>query len=155
VSRGSDGTRQSTYALPEIVTPVPDPDGLDAEHWKALRDERLVVQRCKECGSWQWGPEWVCCRCQSFELAWQEIPQEDGAYRGLVYSWSRVRHATHERLRDATPYIVVLVSLPAAGGLRMAGNLMEDPNREVVIGTPVRAVFEHHENFTLVQWADQ
>ena len=38
----------------------------------------------------------------------------------------------------------------------MVGNLLGDPRQEVLIGAPVRAVFEHHEgeqtNYTLVQW---
>jgi uncharacterized OB-fold protein len=62
----------------------------------------------------------------------------------------------HPALREHGPYIVVVVELPHAGKVRMLGNLLGDPRQEVVIGAPVEAVFEHHNDaeppFTLVQW---
>ena len=54
------------------------------------------------------------------------------------------------------PYIVVLVELPQAGNIRMVGNLLGDPQQDIVIGSEVEAVFEDHDDvdppFTLVQW---
>jgi hypothetical protein len=50
------------------------------------------------------------------------------------------------------PYVVVLVSLPAADGVRMVGNLLGDPMDDVTIGATVRAVIEAHDGYSLVQW---
>jgi uncharacterized OB-fold protein len=76
--------------------------------------------------------------------------------RGQIYSWERAWHPVHPALKDAGPYVVVLVELPHAGGIRMIGNLLGDPHQEVRIGAAVEAVFEHHETgptpYTLVQW---
>ena len=51
---------------------------------------------------------------------------------------------------------MVLVELPDAGDVRMAGNLLGDPGQDVVIGAEVEAVFEDHgegdKAYTLVQW---
>jgi hypothetical protein len=62
----------------------------------------------------------------------------------------------HPALRGHGPYLVVLVELPAAGGVRMVGNLLGDPMQTVQIGAVVEAVFEPHDDaappFTLVQW---
>ena len=62
----------------------------------------------------------------------------------------------HPALRGHRPYIVVLVELPQAGGVRMIGNLLGDPEQVVSIGAAVDAVFEPHDDatppFTLVQW---
>ncbi|MCA9821810.1 MAG: OB-fold domain-containing protein, partial [Dehalococcoidia bacterium] len=58
-------------------------------------------------------------------------------------------------LKDALPYLTVLIELPQAGNIRMVGNLLGDPEQEVVIGSEVEAVFEDHggdEPYTLVQW---
>jgi uncharacterized OB-fold protein len=66
-----------------------------------------------------------------------------------------VWHPVHPALKDAGPYLVVLVELPHAGNIRMIGNLLGDPQQSVRIGTAVAAVFEHHEGaqpYTLVQW---
>lgn len=140
------------FALPERLTPVPDASGLDAPYWEAVRDGRLVVQRCTRCEAWQWAPEWVCHECHSFDVGWDEVPRDGADYRGVVYSWERVWHPTDRGLSDAVPYVAVLVALPSAGGLRMIGNLVGDQQAPVVIGTPVRAVFEQHDSYALVQW---
>ena len=73
--------------------------------------------------------------------------------RGRVYSWERVWHPVHPALKDACPYMVVLVELPDAGNVRMVGNLAGDPRADLPIGAAVEAVFEDHpEGHTLVQW---
>ena len=141
-----------TYHLPaSMPRPVAEPDGLDAPYWESTRQGELRVQRCRSCQGWQWGPEWICHRCLSFDLTWERV---EG--RGLIYSWERAWHPVHPALRGHRPYIVVLVELPQAGGVRMIGNLLGDPEQVVSIGAAVDAVFEPHDDatppFTLVQW---
>ena len=136
--------------LPEGM-PRPVGDELTEPFWAAAREERLLVQRCGACGAWQWGPEWCCHACRSFDIGWAEVPP-----RGRIYSWERNYHAVHPSLRGHDPYIVVLVELPDAGNVRMVGNLLGDPMQEICIGAEVEAVFEHHDEaepaYTLVQW---
>lgn len=140
------------FLLPELARPAPDAQGLDQAYWQALRDEILVVQRCISCRRWQWGPLWICSHCHSFELSWEEVPAPSGCYVGEIYSWERVWHPTTPALAGHTPYTVVLIALPSAGGVRMIGNLTADRDTRVTIGALVTAVFEHHELFTLVHW---
>ena len=75
---------------------------------------------------------------------------------GTIYSWERVWHPVHPALKAHGPYLVVLVELPHADGIRMLGNLLGDPRQAVTIGAPVEAVFEPHDDakvpFTLVHW---
>jgi uncharacterized OB-fold protein len=140
------------YYLPVgLPQPVPAPDGLGAEFWEATRRHELVVQRCNACRSWQWGPEFVCHACHSFDLGYERV-----SGRGRIFSWERAWYPVHPALKDSLPYIVVLVELPDASNVRMVGNLLGDPRAEVVIGAEVEAVFEDHHDaeppFTLVQW---
>jgi uncharacterized OB-fold protein len=62
----------------------------------------------------------------------------------------------HPALRESVPYVVVLVELPHAGGVRLVGNLCDDPTGDIEIGGEVEAVFEDHDDhqppYTLVQW---
>lgn len=138
----------SDFYLPEGL-PVPSsaPDGLSQSYWDGTKQRKLMVQKCRGCGAWQWGPEWVCHRCHSFDLGWQEI---EG--KGRIYSYQRPHHPVHPALNGHGPYIVVLVELPQYGNIRMVGNLLGDPLQQVKIGAPVEAVFEPHAEFTLVQW---
>lgn len=141
----------TSYLPPGLPVPVARPDGLDAPYWEAARRHRLVVQRCVACRTWQWGPDDICHRCRSFELGFEEV-----APSGVLYSWQRVWHPVHPALGPAVPYVVALVELPQAGGVRMVGNLLGDPRAAVAIGTTVDAVFEDHDTteppYTLVQW---
>lgn len=138
--------------LPDgLPAPVPESDGLSAPFWEGLRKGRLLLQCCASCGTWQWGPEWICHRCHSFDLDWREAEPV-----GEIASVVRVWHPAHPALRGAGPYRLVLVELPAAGRVRMIGNLLGDPMREAKIGARVRGVFEHHLErdpaYTLLQW---
>ena len=139
------------YLNPGLPKPVPAPDGLDAPFWEAAAEGRLVMQRCQSCGRWQWGPEWICHRCFSTELAFEEMPQV-----GRIYSFERVWHPVHPALKDQGAYLVVLVEFPEQDDVRIVGNLIGDPEQEVEIGAEVRAVFEHHQDddpsYTLIHW---
>ena len=139
------------YLAPGLPQPMASPDGLDAPFWKGLEQGELVVQKCGDCGTWQWGPEWICHECLSDDLGF-----EVRAGEGRIFSYERVWHPVHPALIEQGPYLVVLVELSGAGNVRIIGNLLGDPHQEVVIGAPVTAVFEHHRDaeppFTLLQW---
>jgi uncharacterized OB-fold protein len=140
----------TTTALP-VGLPAPAIETLTQPYWEGARAGKLVIQRCRGCGAHQWGPEFICHRCHSFDLGWDEV-----APRGRIYSWERPHHPVHPALNDHGPYIVVLVELPHAGNVRMVGNLLGDPMQPVPIGAEVEAVFEPHDAadppYTLVQW---
>ena len=145
-------TSSADFYLPEgLPIPVPEPDGLSAPYWEGLRRGELLVQRCTACGGWQWGPEWICHRCHSFDVAWTAIQG-----RGRIYSWTRSFHPVHPALKEHPLYLIVVVELPGAGNIRMLGNLLGDPHQTVQIGADVMAVFEHHPDaqppYSLVQW---
>ena len=141
----------STYLPKGLTQPAPMRDGLDLPYWEGAREHELRVQRCSDCGTHQWGPEWMCHACQSFDVEWVAVKPT-----ARIYSWQRVYHPVHPALADHGPYIVVLVELPHADNLRMLGNLLGDPMQEIVIGSDVEAFFEDHDDgsppFTLVQW---
>ena len=143
-----------SYLNSGLPAPVAAADGLDAPFWAGLETNELHLQRCQSCQKFQWGPEWVCHRCLSFDLAFAPVTAE-----GVIYSFERVWHPVHPALTKQGPYLVVLVELPQADNVRLVGNLLGDPEQVVAIGTAVRGVFEHHRDsdagtspFTLLQW---
>jgi len=132
--------------------PAPQADALSQPYWDGLRRHRLLVQRCSHCNTWQWGPEWLCHRCHAFDPDWVEVSPH-----GVIETFARVWHPAHPALATHGPYLVVLVALPGADGIRMVGNLLGDPLRPVRIGAAVSGRFEDHADaaapFTLLQWA--
>jgi uncharacterized protein len=140
-----------SYLPSNLAFLVPQVDDLSAPYWKGLRENQLLVQRCKACATWQFGPEWICHACHAFDPSWQAVRA-----RGRIYSWERVWHSVQPGLKNHGPYLVVLVELEEAGKIRMLGNLLGDPTQEVVIGAEVEGVFEHHleaqPSYSLLQW---
>ena len=137
-----------SYLKPGLPAPVIENDRLDAPYWEGTRRGELWVQRCTKCRAWQWGPEWICHKCLSFEMGWERV---EG--RGRIYSWVRIWNPVHPALREACPYIALVVELPDADNVRIVGNLLGDPRQEPPFDAAVEAVFEDHdEGYTLVQW---
>jgi uncharacterized OB-fold protein len=143
----------SNHYLPEgLQAPAPDSDQVAAPFWEGLRQGRLLVQRCMACRTWQFGPEFICYRCHSFDPAWVEVSPE-----GRIYSWERVWHPVHPALKDRGAYLAVLIELPHAGGVRLVGNLLGDVHQAVRIGDRVQGRFEDHANaaphpYSLLHW---
>lgn len=141
----------SGYLVPGLPIPVASPDGRDKPYWEGLANDRLLLQRCRSCGGWQWGPEYICHHCLGDDLGFEEVAPE-----GVIYSHERVWHPVHPALKAQGPYVVVLVELPQAGNVRLVGNLLGDPHQPLLIGARVRGVFEHHADsqpaYTLLQW---
>jgi len=143
----SHNSTTTSYFPEGMPLPAPMPDGLDAPFWEGTKRHKLLTQRCQACSSFQFGPEWICHKCRSGEIAWVEC-----SGRGKVYAFERVWHPVHKALKDSVPYLIVLVELPDAGNVRMVGNLLGDPRQDVKIGDAVSAVWEDHADVTLVQW---
>ena len=141
-----------SYLSPGLPAPVAARDGLDAPFWDGLANDKLLLQRCQSCERWQWGAEWVCHRCRSFDLTFEETEAT-----GIIYSHQRVWHPVHPALNEHGPFVIVLVELPHADNVRLVGNLIGDPHQSLDIGAPVTGFFEHHLDndpvFTLLQWA--
>lgn len=140
----------ASYLPAGLPAPL-DEEGVNAPYWQGLVQGVLRVQRCAACATWQFGGEWLCHACRTFDPLWVEV-----APRGRIYSWERVWHPVHPALKAHGPYLVVLVELPDAGGVRMLGNLLGEPMQPVQIGAAVEGVFEHHAQaepaFSLLQW---
>jgi uncharacterized protein len=74
--------------------------GPTASYLGALREGRLVYQRCRHCSAAVFPPRVLCPVCSADELAW-----EPSGGAGTVYSASTLSP------RDEEPYTVVLVDL--------------------------------------------
>ncbi len=139
---------EKKYYLPEgLPTPRAQRTGLDTEFWAATKRHELVIQQCNNCKTFQWGPEFLCHKCRSFDMGWAKV-----SGRGRLYSWVRCWNPVHPALKEACPYIVAVIELPDGGNVRMVGNLLGDPMQNPPFDAAVEAVFEDHPDATLVQW---
>ncbi|HEY4040216.1 MAG TPA: zinc ribbon domain-containing protein, partial [Rhodopila sp.] len=85
-----------SYLPKGLPEPVTETDKLDLPYWQGSRAGKLMVQRCGKCSTWQWGPEWICHECRSWDMKWVEV---EG--RGAIWTWTRCWHPVHPALKGA------------------------------------------------------
>jgi uncharacterized OB-fold protein len=114
-----------------IPAPTMDPD--NQAFWEGVREEKLVFQRCKGCGSWCHPPRPMCPKCRSVDKEWSP-----SSGKGKVHSWVTYQASPHPGFK--APYSVVLVELDE--GVRVISNLVDVKPEEIVMGLPVEVIFE-------------
>jgi uncharacterized OB-fold protein len=113
---------------------VPGTDALTKRFFTA---GRLVFQQCAKCGFVQHPPTDVCGECQSFAFV-----ERESAGLGRIEALTVAHYAVHPALKDRVPYVVVLVSVDDAPGVRVIGNVLNRAPAEVRVGQRVRVRFE-------------
>lgn len=111
-------------------------DTLDEPFWRHAEQGKLAIQRCLDCGTWRWTPEWICYSCRSWSFDFQIVEPH-----GVIAAWERIWHPVHPALAQDCPYLVVLVELPQAGRVRLIGRLLGEPLQDPMLGSAVQPVF--------------
>ena len=102
---------------PVPAFPSPDVNELTRPYWDALREGRLVFQRCR-CGN-AWLPaRRECPECLGTDWAWTPA-----SGKGRLVSWVVYHTVYHEAFRDRIPYNVAIVELDE--GPRLITNMVD------------------------------
>ena len=115
--------------------PIPKPTMETAPFWEGCARGELLFQKCRACGHVQFYPRSRCTGCHGQELTW-----EQSAGRGTIQTFTHVHRAPSEAFKPDVPYVLALVDLDE--GFRMMLNVVNSNPDSLVIGTPVRIVFE-------------
>ena len=121
--------------IPGIPLLRPHVDLDNQGFWEAVRQHKLVFQKCKDCGLLVHRPRPMCPRCNSMEREWAP-----STGKGVVYSWVNFVYANAAYPGIKVPYTVVVVEM--AEGVRMISNLYDVKPEEVYVGMPVEVVFD-------------
>ncbi len=121
--------------IPGIPLLRPHVDLDNQGFWEAVKQHKLVFQRCKDCGLLVHRPRPMCPRCNSMEREW--VPSTG---KGVVYSWVNFVYANAAYPGIKVPYTVVVVEM--AEGVRMISNLYDVKPEEVYVGLPVEVVLD-------------
>ena len=103
------------------LPPKPVADRDTQPFWDGVAERRLLVPRCSSCRAWIWQPRPLCPRCHAADPGWFEV---SGAAR--VVSWTALHPPVLPVWSDATPFVILLVELDDAPGVRMVGQLVDD-----------------------------
>ena len=126
--------------MADFPRPFPFPDRDTTPFWEAQNKHVLQFQRCSKCQTVRYVVGPLCPQCHSFEFDWIE-----SSGRGIVYSFTVVRHQTHPAFTP--PYTVLLVEMEE--GPRVIAQLRAPEGVEVSIGTAVHVEWEDHEHQSL------
>ena len=125
-----------------IRAPLPQPTPESKPFFDALKQRRLLIQRCLECSYAYYYPRPFCPTCLSPSVEWEEA-----SGRGKLYSFV-INHRAAPGF--VAPYIIAVVELEE--GPRMMTNLIEvEPDPEMVrCEMQVEIVFDDvDDDFTL------
>lgn len=114
---------------PPRITPDAKP------FWDALRERRLLLPFCLECGKPHLPPGPVCPFCFSERLEWRPA-----SGRGRVSAWTVVHKAWFPAFAAEVPYNVVQVELEE--GPRLTANVVAIRNEQLKVGLPVAIEFD-------------
>jgi len=103
------------------LPPKPVPDRDTQPFWDAVTEHRLVVQRCSECGRWIWQPQPICPTCHAAEPVWTGVSGD-----ARMVSWTVLHPPVLTAWQDKLPFVILLVELDDAPGVRMIGQLVND-----------------------------
>lgn len=103
------------------VKPLPTPDADSQAYWQGLKDGKLLLQHCSDCGNVQFYQQAMCRTCGG-----ENLEHRAASGRGTVHSFSVVHRAPGPAFKQDTPYAVLLVQLDE--GPRMISSLVDaDP----------------------------
>lgn len=117
------------------LPPTPARHPVSDFYWAAAREHRLSLLRCQDCGHFVHFPRPICDRCQSIDLA-----PEDISGRGTLYTYTTVMQAGDPYFIDKVPYIVGLVEIAEEPGVRIPAGI-EGDEADLHCGVSVEVFF--------------
>ena len=133
--------RAASAADAAVSQPIPDEDS--AGYWTALRDHRILLQRCTSCGETRFPRMPGCPQCGSDAF-------EDVEVRGTghVYSWIVIHRPLGGLTPEQLPRTIVTVELDE--GCRVLGRLISTSvdDASIRVDLPVEPVFVDQDGWT-------
>ena len=123
--------------------PVPVVNPWAKPFWDAANEEKLIYQRCQDCGANIFYPRIACTECFSDNLDWVEA-----SGKGIVYSYTVVENNSPTAFAQDCPYVVAIIKLEE--GIQMLSNIIGCDPDKIQCDMPVEVVFEKlNEEFKL------
>ena len=121
----------------ELDRPLPQPITPEARpYWDGLREHRLLLPRCRDCGKAFFYPRVLCPFCHGAAIDWIQA-----SGRGRLYSFEIAYQTINKAFKVKPPYVLAMVELEE--GPRMMSNLINVAADPAVLrcDMPVEIVF--------------
>lgn len=103
------------------------------EHYRALAQGRLIINRCRDCGHWIYPHRPLCPEC----LSWNVRPEEI-AGTGRVFMFTLLHQLRDPKSMIYEPVPVAAVELDEQDGLRYLARIVNCAPEEIAHDMPVR-----------------
>lgn len=121
--------------MTEYRKPLPRSTLDSREFWEGCKRHELVIQRCKDCGTYRHYPRAMCSNCNSTNIEWAKV-----SGKGSVYTYTVAYPPVHPAFADEVPYAIAIVELEE--GVRMVTNVVDCKPEDIYIGMSVEVVFD-------------
>ena len=122
----------------ELDRPLPQPMTPEARpYWDGLKQGKLMLPKCGDCGHTFFYPRVVCPRCHSRAITWIQATG-----KGRLHSFGIAHQSFNRAFKVKPPFVLAMIELEE--GPHMASNLVNvapDP-QHVKCDMPVEVVFE-------------
>lgn len=126
--------------------PAPEPTIDSKPYWDGLKERRLLLQQCGNCGLVRHYPRPMCDACHSLEVRWIESSRQ-----GRLYAWTEVHHPFVPGFRDEIPYVMATVELEE--GVRLQCQMLGAEAAALRLDLPVEIVFREVEDDLVLPFA--
>ena len=124
----------------KAVWPLPDMAVTDKPFWEEAQKDKLVLQKCNDCGRLQYLPRPVCINCFSRNLGWQ---QSGGT--GTIYSLTGIavpRAPASRKQVEETGIPIIYAAIDLDEGVRVISEIIGSKPDEVKLGDRVKVCFQ-------------
>jgi hypothetical protein len=129
--------------IPVKPKPIPVVNPWAKPFWEAARDEKLIIQKCQDCGKYIFYPRIACPDCFSDNVVWTPV-----SGRGKVYTYTVVENNPPSAFVVDLPFVIAVIRLEE--GVQMLSNIVGCDPYKVYCEMPVTVVFERlNEEFKL------
>jgi len=128
------------------LRPTPEPTIDSKPYWDGLKERRLLLQQCGNCGLIRHYPRPMCDACHSLEVQWIESSR-----RGRLYAWTEVHHPFVPGFREEIPYVMATVEL--AEGVRLQCQMLDAEADALRLDLPVEIVFREVQDDLVLPFA--
>ena len=119
----------------EYKKPIPGVSADTIQYWEALREHKLMLPKCQDCGKISFPPRTFCPACMSLDTQWTEL-----SGRATVHTFSVVYQNGTPGFAEEVPYVVGYVTLDE--GPQMMTNVIDVDPQKVEIGMKVEIVYK-------------
>lgn len=119
----------------EFTRPLPVPTPRSRPFWDALKENRIMIQRCRDCDGWVFYPRSNCSHCLGDRLEWKQVTGE-----GEVYSCTVARTPTAPHFAAERPQLIAVIQLKE--GVRLNSVMVNVNAEDLRVGMQVEPVFD-------------